>query len=67
MMKTAFAAMLLCAGAVSATPAFAKVCHNSHGKAFNCHKLVKPRINLHKKHPVKIVRCRADRGKLNNC
>ena len=45
----------------------ARVCRNSHGRFFHCHQLLKPRIDLNKHHPVKILRCRGDRGKLNKC
>ncbi len=67
MIKSLTAALLVCATVVSVTPADAKVCRNSHGKVFHCHGVLAPRINLNKRHPVKVVRCRGHVGKFNNC
>jgi hypothetical protein len=67
MFKTIVAAALVAVLASSAPAEAAHVCRNSHGKAFNCHKVVAPRINFHKKHPIKIQRCRGDKGRFNNC
>jgi hypothetical protein len=65
MLKAIAAATLLTA---SLTPAQARVCHNSHGRAFDCHKVVAPRINTKAKHPIKVERCRGQAGgRLNNC
>lgn len=67
MMKTIVAAALVCAGVTAAVPAEARVCRNSHGRLFNCHKVVAPRVNLKARHPVKIQRCRGHVGRFNNC
>jgi hypothetical protein len=67
MLKALAAAALLSVLVVSAAPADAKVCRNSHGRAFPCHGVVAPRINLKAKHPVKVVRCRGHVGKFNKC
>ncbi|WP_242137133.1 hypothetical protein [Sphingomonas sp. TREG-RG-20F-R18-01] len=67
MMKTFAAAILVTVAAASAMPAEARVCRNSHGRVFKCHKVVAPRINLKAHHPVKVERCRGHKGKFNNC
>ncbi len=61
------AAVVISALLFTAAPADARTCANSHGKDFHCHRLLKPRINFHKKHPIKILRCRGHVGKLNKC
>ena len=61
-MAAGLAAALMVAG-----PVEARTCENSHGRDFHCHRLFKPRINFHKRHPIKILRCRAHHGKLNRC
>lgn len=67
MLKALTAAALICAGVASAVPADARMCRNSHGHMFRCHKVVAPRINLKAHHPVKIERCRGHVGRFNNC
>ena len=67
MLKAIAAAALVCVGIAGALPAEARVCRNSHGKRFHCHKVVAPRVNLHARHPVKIQRCRGRIGRFNNC
>jgi hypothetical protein len=68
MFKVIAAAALVCVGVASVAPAEARVCRNSHGKHFKCHKVVAPRINLKARHPVKVERCRAHTGgRYNNC
>ena len=66
-MKILAAAALVSAVLMASAPVDARTCANSHGKEFHCHRLLKPRINFHKKHPIKILRCRAHHGKLNQC
>lgn len=47
-------------GVTSALPAQAKVCRTYvRGHHVKCHKAFRPSINLHRKHPVKVVRCRS--------
>lgn len=67
MRKTIIAVALVCASVAGLAPAEARVCRNSHGKHFPCHKVVAPRVNLKAKHPVKVQRCRGHVGKFNNC
>ena len=67
MFKALTAAALVFAGVATALPAEARVCRNSHGKAFICHKVVAPRINFKAKHPIKLQRCRGHVGRYNNC
>ncbi len=67
MLKVVAAAALVCVSVVSITPAEAKVCRNSHGRYFKCHKVLAPRINLKAKHPVKVVRCRGHHGRFSKC
>lgn len=67
MLRSIAAAVLLCATVAGATSADARVCRNSHGKRFHCHKVVAPRINLKAKHPVKVQRCRGQVGRFSNC
>lgn len=67
MLKALAGAMLITVAGVGATPSDARVCRNSHGRHFKCHKVVAPRINLKAHHPVKIQRCRGHQGKFNNC
>lgn len=65
--KVIAAAALLCMGLGGWAPAEARLCRNSHGKVFKCHKVIAPRINLKAKHPVKVQRCRGHVGRFNNC
>ena len=67
MFKIFAAAALVGMTVVSVAPAEARVCRNSHGRYFKCHKVVAPRINLKARHPVKIERCRGHHGRFNNC
>lgn len=67
MFKIVAAAALVAFSAASIAPAEARVCRNSHGRVFKCHKVVAPRINLKARHPVKIERCRGHKGRFNNC
>lgn len=67
MFKAIAAAMLVTVAAGSVMPAEARVCRNSHGSHFRCHKVVAPRINLKARHPIKVQRCRGHQGKFNNC
>ncbi|WP_267419147.1 hypothetical protein [Sphingomonas sp. GC_Shp_1] len=67
MFKTVSAAVLMCVAVAGIAPAEARMCRNSHGKHFRCHKVVAPRINPKAKHPVKIQRCRGKVGQFNNC
>lgn len=67
MLKVIAAAALVCVSVASVAPAEARVCRNSHGKHFKCHKVVAPRVNLKAKHPVKLERCRGHVGQFNNC
>jgi len=67
MFKVIAAAALVCVGVAGVAPAEARVCRNSHGKHFRCHKVVAPRINPKARHPVKLERCRAHAGRYNNC
>ncbi len=67
MFKIVAAAALVCISAASIAPAEARVCRNSHGRVFKCHKVVAPRINLKDRHPVKVERCRGHKGRFNNC
>lgn len=66
MLKIVTSATLACV-LLAAAPADARVCRNSHGKRFPCHKVVAPRINLKAKLPVKAQRCRGQVGRFNNC
>lgn len=67
MFRAITVATLVCASFVSLSAAEARVCRNSHGKHFHCHKVVAPRVNLKARHPVKLQRCRGHVGKFNNC
>ncbi len=67
MLKVITAAALVCVAVAGVAPAEARVCRNSHGKVFPCHKVVAPRVNLKAKHPIKVERCRGEVGKFNNC
>ena len=67
MFKAIAAAALVCASIAAAAPADARMCRNSHGQHFRCHKVLAPRINLRDKHPIKIARCRGHAGRFNNC
>ena len=59
---------LISAILVAAAPAeAARICRNSHDRDFHCHRVLAPRINFHKKHPIKILRCRGHHGRFNNC
>ena len=52
----------------SAVPAEAKVCRTYvRGHHVKCHKAFRPSINLKRKHPVKVVRCRTHAGNNVNC
>ena len=58
---TRIALMLALAGfaVTAAIPAQAKVCRTYHrGHHVKCHTAFRPSINLKRKHPVKVVRCR---------
>ena len=62
-------ALMIAAVAVTATalPAQAKVCRTYYrGHHVKCHKAFRPSINLKRKHPVKVVRCR-NHGRNVNC
>jgi len=62
-------ALVLAGLAVTATalPAEAKVCRTYvRGHYVKCHKAFRPSINLKRKHPVKVVRCR-NHGNNVNC
>ena len=61
------AVALMCVSVAGLAPAEARVCRNSHGKRFHCHKVVAPRVNLKARHPVKVERCRGHIGKFNDC
>jgi|GEM_PF-1835438 len=67
MLKTIAAAALVCVSIASVAPAEARVCRNSHGRVFPCHKVLAPRVNLKAKHPIKVERCRGNGGRFNNC
>jgi hypothetical protein len=67
MFKMLTAAALVCLSVASVAPAEARMCRNSHGKHFRCHKVVAPRVHLKAKHPVKVERCRGHVGRFNNC
>lgn len=67
MLKAIAAAALVCVSVASITPAEARVCRNSHGRRFHCHRVVAPRVNLKARHPVKVARCRGHIGRFNNC
>lgn len=69
MFKIVAAAALVCVGAASVAPAeAARICRNSHGRYFKCHRALAPRINLKAKHPVEVLRCRNHRhGRFNRC
>lgn len=67
MFKTVTAAALICVAVAGGSPADARVCRNSHGRRFHCHKVVAPRINLKARHPIKVQRCRGHVGRFNNC
>jgi hypothetical protein len=67
MLKVIGSLTLASACILSAMPAEAKVCRNSHGRYFRCHKVVAPRVNLKSKKPVKVVRCRGQHGRFNKC
>ena len=67
MLRTVTAVTLLCVGIAGMAPANARVCRNSHGRRFVCHKVVAPRVNLKARHPVKVQRCRGQIGRFNNC
>jgi hypothetical protein len=69
MLKAIAAATLACTVLATAAPASAeRVCRNSHGKAFDCHKVVAPRVNFKAKHPIKVQRCRSNTGgRFNKC
>lgn len=67
MFKVIAAAVLVSVSVLGVAPAEAKVCRNSHGRYFKCHKVLAPRINLKAKHPVKVVRCRGHHGRFNKC
>ena len=67
MFKTIAAVTLACVTLASAAPADARMCRNSHGHYFRCHKVIAPRINFKAKHPIKIQRCRGQHGRFNNC
>ncbi|MDH7974376.1 hypothetical protein QH494_19475 [Sphingomonas sp. AR_OL41] len=52
----------------AAIPAQAKVCYTyRHGHRVKCHTAFRPSINFHRKHPVKIVRCRTRAGHNVKC
>lgn len=67
MSKMLAAVALVCVTLAGVAPAEARMCRNSHGKHFHCHKVVAPRVNLKAKHPVKVERCRGHMGRFNNC
>jgi hypothetical protein len=66
-MFKAIAAAAIITVLASAAPADARVCRNSHGRVFHCHKVLAPRINFKAKHPIKVTRCRGHTGRFNNC
>lgn len=54
--------------ATAAIPVEAKVCHTYvRGHRVKCHKAFRPSINLNRKHPVKVVRCRTHVGHNVKC
>lgn len=62
-------ALMIAAAAVTITamPAEAKVCRTYYkGHRVYCHKAFRPSINLHRRHPIKVVRCR-NYGRNVNC
>ncbi len=64
------ALMIALAGvaATAAIPAEAKVCRTyRHGHYVRCHTAFRPSINLKRKHPVKVVRCRTRHGHNVKC
>jgi len=67
MLKKIAVAALVFVNIATIAPAEARVCRNSHGRHFICHKVIAPRINLKAKHPVKVERCRGHIGRFNNC
>jgi hypothetical protein len=67
LMKILPIAALISAVLFTAAPADARTCENTHGKDFHCHKVLAPRINFHRHHPIKVERCRAHKGRFNNC
>lgn len=67
MLKVIAAAAVICVSIAGVAPAEARVCRNSHGKQFHCHKVVAPRVNLKARHPVKVERCRGQVGRFNKC
>ncbi|QDZ07063.1 hypothetical protein FPZ24_05845 [Sphingomonas panacisoli] len=61
-------ALMIAAAAVTVTamPAEAKVCRTYYrGHYVKCHKAFRPSINLKRKHPVKVVRCRHGGNNVN--
>ena len=67
MLKLATATVLIAVTLAGVAPAEARMCRNSHGRHFMCHKVLAPRINFHAKHPVKVERCRGHVGRFNDC
>ncbi|MBN8807011.1 MAG: hypothetical protein J0I47_02050 [Sphingomonas sp.] len=62
-------ALIVAAAAMTAIglPAEAKVCRTYYrGHRVLCHKAFRPSINLKRRHPVKVVRCR-NHGRNVNC
>ncbi len=54
--------------AMAAMPVEAKVCRTySRGHLVRCHKAFRPSINLKRKHPIKVVRCRTHSGHNVKC
>ncbi len=67
---TRIALMIALAGAAvtSAIPAQAKVCRTYvRGHHVKCHKAFRPSVNLKRKHPIKVVRCRTRVGHNVKC
>jgi len=66
-MHHTFTIALLATAILAAPASAARYCHGRHGHAVHCHRVLAPRINLKAKHPVKILRCRADREHVHGC
>ena len=67
---TRIALMIALAGfaVTAAVPVQAKVCYTyRHGHRVRCHKAFSPSINLHRRHPIKVIRCHTRHGHNVKC
>lgn len=68
MKRVAMIIALAGVGLTTAVPSDAKVCRTYvRGHHVKCHKAFRPSVNLKRKHPVKVVRCRTHSGHNVNC